>query len=101
MSMGGDNVVHRVKGIVSKVCQQGLFLCNPGGQLDEQEGIYWFGKHCLDEVDVSDHKNGRRHQVGRLREGQEAQGNDCGVEVVAVGLGTGYQSEAEVLVLGS
>ena len=36
MSAKGDNVAHRVEDSIAKVCQQGLFLCDPDGQLDEQ-----------------------------------------------------------------
>ena len=60
---------------------------------------YWFGKHCLSEVDVVNRKHGRRHWVRRSREGREVRDSDCGALVITVGMGTGYQLEAEVVLL--
>ena len=62
--------------------------------------IYWFRKHRISDVDVTGRKYGQQHQVGWLREGQEARDTDCGAGVVAVGMGIGEQAESEFIVIG-
>ena len=99
MSTKGDYVAHRVKVSVVKVCRQVLFLSNPIGYSGGKKVRYWFIKHRLAEVDVSDRKYGRQHWVGRLREGREAQDSDCGAGIAAVGLGIGEQLESYFIVL--
>ena len=47
MSAEGDKITHCIKGGVAKVRQQGLFLCDTGGELVGQKFIYWIGEYCL------------------------------------------------------
>ena len=63
--------------------------------------IYWFRKHRISDDDVTGRKYGQQHQVGWLREGQEARDADCGAGVVTVELGTGERLELEFVVLAS
>ena len=62
---------------------------------------YWFGRHCLAEVNVTKLKHERGNRFRHLHEGQEARDADCGVRVFTIGPRTGDQSEAEFLVLSS
>ena len=43
MSAEGDNTMHRIKGGVTKVCQQGLFLHDPDGDSGGQNLKYQLG----------------------------------------------------------
>ena len=58
MSAEEDNVTHCVKGGVSEVRQQGLFLCDPNVELDKKKVRYRLGEHCIVEVDVVNREHG-------------------------------------------
>ena len=55
-------------------------------------------EHSLAEVDVSNREHGRRHQLKCSREVREAQENDSGTGVVAIGMGKGEHPEEEVVI---
>ena len=93
MSAEGGNITHCVEGGVAKVHHQGFFLCNPDGESGEKKVGYWIGEHFLVEFNVAKHEHGRRHQVGCLREGREANDVDGGAGVVSVILETIDQLE--------
>ena len=88
MSAEGDNFMHRVKGGVSEVCHQFLFLCNPDGESVGKKVRDQLREYHLDEVDVENHEHRQRHWSGCLRKGREYQDADGGAGVGAVGLCT-------------
>ena len=77
-----------------------MFLRDPGRESGEKNVIYWLGENFLVEFHVTNLEHGRRHWVGRSREGQEAQDDDSGMGVAVIGLWKGDQLEEEVAVLG-
>ena len=65
MSAEGENVAHCVEGGVSEVHQQGLFICNPDGELGRQKVRYWIREIFIVKIDVSEREHRCRHRVRR------------------------------------
>ena len=100
VSAEGDNVTHRIEGGVYKVRHQVLFLCDPDEESGRQKERDWLKEHHLDEVNVAGHEHERKSRVRRSSEIREAQDSDNITGVDTVRLGTGYQTEEEVIVFG-
>ena len=69
MSAEEDNVTHFVKGGISEVHQQVLFLFDPDVYSGGKKVRDRIGEHPLAEVNVANTKHGWKHQVERLCEG--------------------------------
>ena len=69
MSAEEDNVTHCVKGGISEVHQQVLFLFDPDVDSGGKKVRDRIGEHRLAEVNVANTEHGWKHRVGHLCEG--------------------------------